>query len=116
MNSIFLNPVFIVKVVVAALIIGLAAEVAKRNVFWGAILIALPLTSILAMSWLYADTRDNALLTQFARDIFMIVPVSLVFFVPFLLETRTHFGFVPNMGMGLVLLAVSVWLLHRWMN
>jgi hypothetical protein len=111
-----LNPFFVVKVLVAAVIIGIAAEVAKRNPFWGAILIALPLTSILAMSWLYADTRDNALLTQFARDVFVIVPVSLVFFVPFLLETKTRFGFVPNMGIGLVLLAVSVWLLRRFIH
>lgn len=111
-----LNLFFAVKVLVAAVIIGIAAEVAKRNPFWGAILIALPLTSILAMSWLYADTRDNALLTQFARDIFVIVPVSLVFFVPFLLETKTRFGFVPNMGIGLVLLAVSVWVLRRFIH
>ena len=109
-----MNPVFIVKVLVAAVIIGVAAEVAKRNPFWGAILIALPLTSILAMSWLYADTRDNALLTQFARDIFTIVPVSLVFFVPFLLETKTRLGFGFNLSLGLVLLAVSVWLLRRF--
>jgi hypothetical protein len=109
-----LNLLFVVKVLVAAVIIGIAAEVAKRNPFWGAILIALPLTSILAMSWLYADTRDNALLTQFARDIFVVVPVSLVFFVPFLLEAKTRLGFVSNMLLGLTLLAVSVWLLRRF--
>ncbi len=98
------------------MIIGIAAEVAKRNPFWGAILIALPLTSILAMSWLYADTRDNALLTQFARDIFVVVPVSLVFFVPFLLETKTRLGFIANMCVGLALLAVGVWLLRRFIH
>ncbi len=98
------------------MIIGIAAEVAKRNPFWGAILIALPLTSILAMSWLYADTRDNALLTQFARDIFVVVPVSLVFFVPFLLETKTRLGFIANMCVGLTLLAVGVWVLRRFIH
>ncbi len=98
------------------MIIGIAAEVAKRNPFWGAILIALPLTSILAMSWLYADTRDNALLTQFARDIFAVVPVSLVFFVPFLLETKTRLGFIANMCVGLALLAIGVWVLRRFIH
>ncbi|MCR4333164.1 MAG: DUF3147 family protein [Sulfuricaulis sp.] len=111
-----MNLLFAVKVLVAAVIIGIAAEVAKRNPFWGAILIALPLTSILAMSWLYADTRDNALLTQFARDIFVVVPVSLVFFVPFLLETKTRLGFIANMCVGLALLAVGVWLLRRFIH
>ena len=109
-----MNTLFFVKVLISAVIIGVATEVAKRDPFWGAILIALPLTSILAMSWLYADTRDNALLTQFARDVFTIVPVSLVFFVPFLLETKTRLGFIANMLTGLALLAVSVWLLRRF--
>jgi hypothetical protein len=103
------NALFVVKVVVSALVIAAATEVAKRYPFWGAVIIALPLTSILAMSWLYAETRDNALLTQFAKDIFVIVPVSLVFFLPFWLEDRTRFGFLANLALGLVLLAIAVW-------
>lgn len=111
-----MNTLFIAKVLISAVIIGVATEVAKRHPFWGAVIIALPLTSILAMSWLYAETRDNLLLTQFAKDIFVIVPVSLVFFLPFLLEKKTSLGFVANMALGLVLLAVAVLLLRRIMS
>ena|SRR3989344_5513984 len=109
-----MNTLFIAKVLISAVIIGAATEVAKRHPFWGAVIIALPLTSILAMSWLYAETRDNLLLTQFAKDIFLIVPVSLVFFLPFLLERKTSLGFIANMLIGLVLLSASVWLLRRF--
>lgn len=109
-----MNALFIAKVLASAVIIGAATEVAKRHPFWGAVIIALPLTSILAMGWLYAETRDNLLLTQFAKDIFLIVPVSLVFFLPFLLEKKTSLGFIANMLIGLVLLSVSVWLLRRF--
>ena len=109
-----MNTLFIAKVLISAVIIGVATEVAKRHPFWGAVIIALPLTSILAMSWLYAETRDNLLLTQFAKDIFLIVPVSLVFFLPFLLERKTSLGFIANMLIGLVLLSASVWLLRRF--
>ena len=109
-----MNTLFIAKVLISAVIIGVATEVAKRHPFWGAVIIALPLTSILAMSWLYAETRDNLLLTQFAKDIFLIVPVSLVFFLPFLLEKKTSLGFVANMALGLALLAASVWFLRRF--
>ncbi|OGI50552.1 MAG: hypothetical protein A3E57_02005 [Candidatus Muproteobacteria bacterium RIFCSPHIGHO2_12_FULL_60_33] len=109
-----MNALFFAKVLISAVIIGVATEVAKRYPFWGAVIIALPLTSILAMGWLYAETSDNVLVTKFARDIFLVVPVSLVFFVPFLLETRTRLGFVSNMLIGLALLAVSVWLLRRF--
>jgi len=107
---------FVAKVAVSALVIVAATEVAKRSPFWGALLIALPLTSVLAMSWLYAETRDNALLTQFARDIFVLVPVSLVFFLPFWLEKKTQFGFLANVALGLGLLAVVVWGLKRFFS
>lgn len=107
---------FVAKVAVSALVIVAATEVAKRSPFWGALLIALPLTSVLAMSWLYAETRDNALLTQFARDIFVLVPVSLVFFLPFWLEKKTQFGFIANMLLGFVLVAVAAWGLKRFIS
>lgn len=104
---------FIVKVLVSALVIAVASEVGKRNSFLGALLVALPLTSILAISWLYAETRDNVLVTRLARDIFWLVPGSLVFFLPFLLEPKTGLGFFPNLTVGVVLLAVAMWIMRR---
>jgi len=100
---------FLVKLVVSALVIALASEIAKRDSFWGALLVAIPLTSILAISWLYAETRDNLLVTRFARDIFLLVPGSLLFFLPFLLEPKTRIGFLPNLLAGLVLLGLAIW-------
>jgi len=108
-----MSGLFLVKVLISALVIALASELAKRDSFWGALLVALPLTSILAISWLYAETRDNLLVTRFARDIFLLVPGSLLFFLPFLLETRTRLGFLPNLLAGLVLLALAVWGMRR---
>ncbi len=108
-----MSGLFLVKVVVSALVIALASELAKRDSFWGALLVATPLTSILAISWLYAETRDNLLVTRFARDIFLLVPGSLLFFLPFLLETKTRLGFLPNLLAGLVLLALAVWGMRR---
>ena len=74
---------------------------------------AVPLTSILTISWLYAETRDNALVTRFARDFFLLVPGSLLFFLPFLLETKTRLGFLPNLFAGLAPLALVVWGMRR---
>jgi len=108
-----MSGLFLVKVLISALVIALASELAKRDSFWGALLVALPLTSILAISWLYAETRDNLLVTRFARDIFLLVPGSLLFFLPFLLETKTRLGFMPNLLAGLVLLALAVWGMRR---
>jgi len=109
-----MNLLFIVKLLVSAALIAFATEVAKRYPFWGAVIIVLPLTSILAMAWLYFETRDNALVSQFARDVFMLVPLSLVFFVPFLIEPKTHWGFGLNLTLGLVLLGIVGLALRRF--
>lgn len=108
-----MSGLFVFKVLLSALVIALASELAKRDSFWGALLVAMPLTSILAISWLYVETRDNTLVTRFARDIFLLVPGSLLFFLPFLLETKTRLGFLPNLIAGLVLLALAVWGMRR---
>lgn len=109
-----MSGLFLLKVAVSALVVALASELAKRDSFWGALLVALPLTSILAIGWLYAETRDNVLVTRLARDIFLLVPGSLLFFLPFLVESKTRLGFFPNLAIGLGLMAIAMWLTRRF--
>lgn len=98
----------VVKVLISVAVLLAAAEVAKRSPFWGAVIIALPLTSMLAMAWLYWDTRDMVRVGTFARDIFFLVPPSLLFFLPFLLEPRSQWPFWLNFAVGLVLTASAM--------
>ena len=72
----------LVKILFRVTLLLAASELAKRSTFLGAIVIALPLTSMLAMTWLYLDTRDADKVAAFARDIFFLVPTSLLFFLP----------------------------------
>lgn len=109
--------IFALKVIISGAVIAAASEIAKRaSPFWAAVLIAMPLTSILAMSITYWDTRNSLLVARFARDIFVIVPISLVFFLPFVLARHTHLGFATNMSLGLALLAIAVGVLSRFMH
>lgn len=108
-----MNALFVAKVLVSALAIAVATELAKKDVFWGAVLIALPLASILGMSWLYVETRDDALVARFARDVLALLPITLLFFAPFLLEPRTRLGFLPNLLIGTALLGIGVWGMRR---
>ena len=97
-----------VKILISVAILLAAAEAAKRSPFWGAVIVALPLTSMLAMLWLYWDTRDATQVSAFARDIFYLVPPSLLFFLPFLFEPRSHWPFWLNFAVGAVLTASAM--------
>jgi hypothetical protein len=105
-------PVFLLKLFLSLAVLAGAAEAAKRSVFLGALIIALPLTSMLSMAWLYWDTQDSARVAAFARDIFFLVPPSLLFFLPFLLEPRTHWPFWTNFGVGLAVMSGGMLLMR----
>ena len=60
-------------------------------------LISLPLTSILALVWLYRDTRDSADVEQLAWSILWVLAPSVVFFVALPLALRRGFGFWPSL-------------------
>ena len=85
---------FIIKVVVSALVIAGVSELGKRFTLMGAILASLPLTSILAMIWLFRDTGDVGKIMDLSWGIFWAVLPSLVFFLvlPMMLKNGMAFG------------------------
>lgn len=108
---------FLLKTLISALLIAGASELGKRSTVAGAILVSLPLTSLLAMLWLWHDTRDPARLASFSMDIFWLVIPSLALFVvlAWLLRAGFHFwwSFAGAIAATLVAYAASLWLLAR---
>ncbi|MDQ2971693.1 MAG: DUF3147 family protein [Rhodanobacteraceae bacterium] len=84
---------FLLKVLISALLIAGASELGKRSTVAGAILVSLPLTSLLAMLWLWHDTRDPLRLASFSLDILWLVIPSMALFVVLALLLRAGVGF-----------------------
>lgn len=89
-----------IKVVVTALLVVAISEVAKRSSLLGAVLASIPLTSVLAMIWLYADTGDAAKVADLATSIFWLVLPSLALFIALPLLLRAGWGFVPSLAVS----------------
>ena len=104
---------FVVKMIVSALIIAGVSELAKRHVPIAAILAALPLTSILAMIWLYRDTKDVQRIASLSTGIFWAVLPSLLFFLllPLLLRNGVGFPWALLAGCVGMFLAYSLYVL-----
>jgi hypothetical protein len=49
---------YIVKIVITTVLIVAIAEISKRSSFAGAILASIPIISVLAMTWLYVESKD----------------------------------------------------------
>lgn len=84
---------FLAKTLFSALLIALVSEIAKRSSFWAALLIALPLTSVLALVWLWRETGDVLKVSQLATSVFWLVLPTLLFFLllPALLKAQWNF-------------------------
>jgi len=84
---------FATRVIASALIIAAISVISRRVPLFGAIIASLPLTSMLAMVWLYRDTRDAQQVIELSNAIFWMVVPSLVFFLTLslLLKNRTEF-------------------------
>ena len=90
--------IFAVKLVVSALIIAGASELGKRSTFAGATLISLPLSSLLALTWLYVETKDAARVAAMAGGIFWAILPSLLFFLVLPALLKRGWSYWPALG------------------
>lgn len=101
----------LVRAAISGVIIAVASEAARRSSLLGAVVISLPLTSLLAIVWLYRDTRDTREVADFAWSILWIIPPSLLFFVALPVALGRGLAFVPSLLLAAVLTTVAygVW-------
>ena len=97
----------IVKVLLTSVLVVSASEAGKRNVVVGAVLASLPLTSLLAMIWLYVDTRDPEKVAALASGIFWLILPSLTLLLVLPLLLRKGVPFVPSVALSIALTAAS---------
>lgn len=95
-----------VKVLLSALIIAAVSEIAKRNPALGALVVSLPMVSLLAIIWLWFDTRDTSRIADHAEATFWYVLPSLPMFLALPLMLRAGLNFWLALAASCVLTAV----------
>lgn len=107
-----------VKAALSGIIIAVVSEVARRQPALGALIVSLPLVSILGILWLWHDTGDAGRIAAHAQATFWYVLPTLPMFllVPALL--RSGVGFWAALGAGcaltIALYLVMIWVLARF--
>jgi uncharacterized membrane protein (GlpM family) len=108
---------FLVKILLTAIIIATVSELGKKSSALGAILAALPLTSLMAMIWLYSDTQDASKVADLSINIFWAVLPSFIFFLSLPLLIRSGFRFPSAMALSCSLMLAGygayIWILGR---
>jgi hypothetical protein len=97
----------IVKVLISAVIISFASWLSNKRPALAGFMMALPVATLLALAFSQAEYRDASRSVAFAKSIFYAIPLSLLFFVPFLLAEKLKFPFWGLYSAGVLLLGLG---------
>lgn len=106
-NEPMANAWFITKIILSGIIIAFASSLAGKRPLLAGFIVALPLMSILSLLFSYIEFKDMAKASTFAVSILTAVPLSLLFFLPFVLNRWLKFGFFTTYFIGLGCVAVG---------
>ena len=104
--------VFGLNVLISSIIIAGASWLAGRSPVLAGFIVALPLVSILSIALSYAQYHDMDKINQFAVSILISVPLSLFFFIPFVLNKWIKMNFPLTFALGIGCLAAA-YLIHN---
>ena len=95
----------VTKIIVSALIIFIASEIAKRDTLVGAIIVSLPMISLLSIIWLYIETKDIEKIISFSYSVFSMIIPSLSFFLtlPYFLKKNISFSISLILSIGVMI-------------
>ena len=99
---------YFLKFIITALVIVLASEIAKRNTVLSAIIIALPLVSLITFIWIYVESRDVVRIARLSEEIlyFGLATIPLFLILPFML--RSGYSFLVAMAISCAASALSM--------
>jgi hypothetical protein len=107
----------IIKAALSGAIVAAVSEIARRYPGWGGLVASLPLTSLLAMIWLYRDTSDPERVAALAGSTFWFIIPSLPLFIALPWLIRSGLGFWAAMAIvvagTLMLYALMFWAAPR---
>ena len=99
------------KAAISGAIVAIVSEVARRYPGWGGLLASLPLTSLLAMIWLWRDSHEPEKVAELAGSAFWFILPSLPMFLvlPWLLRSGTAFWLALAISVAGTLALYAVW-------
>ena len=94
------------KILITSIVVVLISEISRRSTVFAGILASIPLTSLLALSWIYVERQDLVEITQLSTNIMLMIPPSLVFFIVLPYCLKLNIEFIPSLVIAVLITAV----------
>ena len=104
----------LLKASISGILVAAISEIARRFPGWGGLVASLPLVSLLAMTWLYIDTRDTVKVADLASSTFWFFLPSMPMFliIPWLL--RAGWSWAATMALAIAV-TLALYVLMFWL-
>jgi predicted ABC-type exoprotein transport system permease subunit len=99
---------YVLRLVIAAATIVAVSELSKRYPRYGALLLSLPLTSILAFAFSWRQHHDLPAISRLAKETLVLVPLSLPFFIPLAIASHYGWNFYAAFAAGVLLASATI--------
>ncbi|NSW89008.1 DUF3147 family protein [bacterium] len=106
---------YIIKLFITSIIIVVATEISKKSTVLAAIIIALPLVSLLTFSWIYLESKDVLKIARLSTEIlyFGLATVPLFLILPFML--KGGYSFLLSMILSCLSSAITMLLVKMYL-
>lgn len=102
---------YLIKITITVVLVVIISEVAKRSTFMGGLLASIPLISVLAIFWLYIESRDVDRVSSLATSIFWLVIPSLALFISLPVLLMMGFGFYASLVASILITIAAYYLM-----
>ena len=107
---------FIIKICITAVVVVLVAEIAKHSSLLAGLIVSIPLTTFLALIWLYWETRDTQKIIDLSNSTLLMVIPSLTFFIFLPILLKFNLPFIVSMTGSVVLTAACYWMFIKFLE
>ena len=98
------------KILITALIVVVVSEISRRSTIIAGLIASIPLTSLLAILWIYFETSDVENIKNLSSNILLMIPPSLTFFICLPLFIDMKIDFYLSAFLSIVMTAIVYWL------
>lgn len=102
---------FLIRILISAIIIATVTEIAGKMPKIGALILSLPVVTIIAIVMIWIKEGEIEPIVQMSREMFILVPIGLILFVPLAFAANWNLGFWSALfiGIGCTSLALASW-------
>lgn len=102
----------VLNIMISSTLISACVWLAAKRPDLAGFIVSLPLSTLLVLALSQIQNGDGAKGTLLAKSIFVAIPSTLVFFIPFLFAEKLKIPFWISYSTGIVLL-IGAFFLHR---